>query len=148
MLSHPRIRTQDGTKVLTEALRVLVYAPDPERLAWIESALQGCPVVLQVSRSVGELVAALTEDPPPRPQTLIADFAAMTAGELMHLHAIREQGWFGQIVALGRIATPLRESLTIEQVLGAPFDASVLKSSVLITTRTFQAQTVKIRKVP
>lgn len=93
--------------------RALALAPGHE--TWIRSELAGTGLTTRFVRSVGEVVSALVEAPPPRPQILIVDFSAVSAGELLHLHSIREQGWFGSMIAIGRVALSLRASLGIER---------------------------------
>jgi hypothetical protein len=123
-------------------VRTIVYAPSLARLAWIESELAHAPTFIMVGRTVEHVVAALTFDPPPRPQVLVADFDAITPGELMYLHGIREQGWFGAIIALGRVPLALRTSLAIDRALEAPLLAGSLAG--VIGDLGFTAQTLRI----
>jgi hypothetical protein len=106
-----------------DQLRTLIYAPDPDRAAWIESELArtASTVTIQVGRRVRTIISALVKDPPPRPQLLIVDFDALTSGELRELHAIREGGWHGRLIGLGAIPPGLRASLAVDHVLTAPF---------------------------
>jgi hypothetical protein len=115
MATHPRLRargtnpngsSEDGT-------RVLVYAPAHE--TWVRSELAGTPLSIEVAPTVKRVVETLVATEGPRPQILIVDFNSMTAGELLHLHSIREQGWFGNIIALGRVPPSLRKSINIER---------------------------------
>jgi hypothetical protein len=138
MSSHPRLFAR-GTpprfvKAEDSRMRVLVYAPTADSLGWIEEELAGGQVVVQVARSVRDLVCALVDDPPPRPQLLVADFDAMNAGELLHLHAIREQGWFGNIVALGTVPIALRGSLRTEKVIAPPYPPGALRAAISQST--------------
>ena len=121
---------------------MLIYAPSPIRATWIEAELAHSPVMVQLGHSVAQVVSALVEDPPPRPQILVADFDALDAGELMHLHVLREQGWFGRIIALGELPPSLRRSLSIERVLTAPFVQNALRD--VITTSGFQTSTTRL----
>jgi hypothetical protein len=140
---HPRLHSRGVEDTAPdERVRVLVYAPSPMRLAWIEDELAGRQVLLQIGFSVAQVVSALVEDPPPRPQVLVADFDAMAPGELMHLHVLREQGWFGRIIALGDLPPALTSSLSIERVIGAPFARDALRNS--ITNAGFVALTTKM----
>jgi len=123
-------------------VRVLVYAPSPSRSSWVETELDDKAVMLQIGFSVAQVVSALVEDPPPRPQILVADFDDMDPGELMHLHVLREQGWFGRIIALGDVPPTLRSSLSIECVLGAPFVRDALRD--VLTTTGFIAPTTRM----
>ncbi|HET7505368.1 MAG TPA: hypothetical protein VFK02_30320 [Kofleriaceae bacterium] len=140
---HPRIlRGADPSTPTGEKIRVLVYAPSPVRASWVEAELASSAVMVQIGFSVEHVVSALVEDPPPRPQILVADFDEMNAGELMHLHVLREQGWFGRIIALGEVPDALRSSLAIERVLGAPFARDALRE--VITDTEFVAPTTRL----
>lgn len=116
MSIHPRLRARATRKIVLSAAetdRVLALAPDHE--AWIRSELAGTSLTTRFVRSVGEVVSALVEAPPPRPQILIVDFDEVSPGELLHLHSIREQGWFGSVIAIGRVAVSLRTSLGVDR---------------------------------
>jgi hypothetical protein len=141
---HPRVhlRGAESSAPAGEQVRVLVYAPSPSRSAWIETELAHKSVIIQIAFSVEHVVSALVEDPPPRPQILVADFDDMEAGELMHMHVLREQGWFGRIIALGDLPPSLRSSLAIERVLGAPFARDALRE--VITETGFVAPTTRL----
>jgi hypothetical protein len=140
---HPRIlRGSEPSVASGELVRVLVYAPSEVRAAWVEAELVNGSVMVQIGFSVEHVVSALVEDPPPRPQILVADFDDMNAGELMHLHVLREQGWFGRIIALGDIPAALRSSLAIERVLGAPLVRDTLRD--VITDTNFVAPTTRL----
>ena len=95
-------------------MRAIVYAPEHE--TWVKSELAGTQIDLAVAQSVRQLVRVLTEEAP-RPQLLVIDLNSVTAAELLHLHSIRDQGWFGAIVALGRVPASLRKSLSIERTV-------------------------------
>ena len=142
--AHPRLQSRGAERAVSdgELVRVLVYAPSPARAAWIESELADREVMVQLGFSVEHVVSALVEDPPPRPQILIADFDDITALELMRLHVLREQGWFGRIIALGTVPNALRLSLAIEYVLGAPYTRHSLRE--VITNTGFDTKTTKM----
>lgn len=80
--------------------------------------------------SVAALVRGLIDERPPRPQVLIADFDAMSAADVLHLHQVRERGWFGSIVALGAVPEDLRVSLNIETILKRPFTSETLRKAM------------------
>ena len=143
--AHPRLHSRgagDRAAADGELIRVLVYAPSAARASWIESELAERDVMVQIGFSVEHVVAALVEDPPPRPQILIADFDDIAPLELLRLHGLREQGWFGRIVALGSVPSALRLSLAIEHVLGAPYSRYALRD--VITTSGFVTETTKL----
>jgi hypothetical protein len=148
--SHPRLFARGTPPRFVPKpdarIRVLVYAPAPECVGWIEEELARDDVIMQVARSVRDLVSALVEDPPPRPQLLVADLDAMNAGELLHLHAIREQGWFGTIVGLGTVPLPLRASLGVEKVIAAPYPRNALRAAVMLATYQVMS-TIRIPRI-
>ena len=116
---HPRLHNRtvpEGPVSPGDVVRVLVYAP--ARAAALETELADKTVLVQIGFSIAQVVSALIEDPPPRPQILIADFDDMSPGEIMHLHVLREQGWFGRIIALGNLPPSLRSSRSEERRVG------------------------------
>jgi len=128
--AHPRLQTRNGGLTEKAMVRVLVYARRPPAATWVESELQHRVVMVQLGFSVAQVVSALVEDPPPRPQILVADFDDMDAGELLHLQLLREQGWFGRIIALGDVPSTVCESLGIERVLCVPFARDSLRDAI------------------
>ena len=132
--AHPRLHTrgaQERSISDVSLIRVLVYAPAPARASWVETELQDKAVMTQIGFSVAHVVSALVEDPPPRPQILVADFDALSPAEVMHLHVLREQGWFGRIIAIGGVPLALRNSLAIDHVLGAPYVRDALRDVII-----------------
>jgi hypothetical protein len=104
----------------SEQIRTLVYAPEPSRAQWIERELSHAPITIQVGRRVRTVVAALVRDPPPRPDILVVDFDAVSPAELLELHAVRQEGWFGRLIALGSVSPELCTTLGIDHVLQEP----------------------------
>jgi hypothetical protein len=133
MSSHPRLRTRGtpGYVATGEVTRALCYIPDVFHRTWIERELAQLHINVQIERTVGQLVAAMIDDPPPRPQLLFADVDSMTAGELLHLHDVRMHGWFGTMFAVGDTTLPLQHSLGIERVLTPPLSRSQLRAALL-----------------
>jgi hypothetical protein len=105
--------------------RAVAYAPDAAVATWLREELVAS-LSLQILGTIREVVAALTDESPPRPQILIADFDAMSAPDTLHLHEVRER-WFGVIVALGRVSQDLVKSLRIEHVLTRPLKGDALR---------------------
>jgi hypothetical protein len=124
-----------------EQIRVLVYAPGSRRAAWIESELVHKAIVVQIGYSVAQVVSALVEDPPPRPQILVAEFDDIPPGDLLHLHVLREQGWFGRIIALGDLPHELCSSLMVECVIDMPLRDALRD---VVTSSNFVAATAKL----
>lgn len=140
---HPRLHSrtvQEEPLSPGDVVRVLVFAP--KRAAALEAALADKTVLVQIGFSVDHVVSALIEDPPPRPQILIADFDDLGAGEIMHLHVLREQGWFGRIIALGDVPPALRASLDVERVVTAPLARDALRD--VIRNAGFAGPTTKL----
>lgn len=122
-LSSPRLRvrgTPNKDVAAGEQIRTMVYAPEPARAAWIERELSHPPITIQVGRRVRTVVAALVRDPPPRPDVLIVDFDALSPVELLELHAIRQEGWFGRLIGIGNVPAELCISLGIDHVFAEP----------------------------
>jgi hypothetical protein len=102
---------------MKNAVRAIVYAPEENRSEWIERELAREEIMIQTSRNITDVIAALVDDPPPRPQILVVDIDALHPAEVLELHKVREQGWTGTIFALGKVNPELRKSLRIDQVL-------------------------------
>jgi hypothetical protein len=136
---HPNVRSR-APQSADLTVRVLALAGDAT-LPWIEEELTHETITLQVARSVAHVISALVEDPPPRATILVCDFDALDAIQTMQLHQIRERGWFGAIIGLGRVPEPLRVSLAIGAVLAPPFRVNTLRNAIsgagigLATTR-------------
>jgi hypothetical protein len=133
---------------VTEHLRALIFAPDPGRQDWIEGELSRAPipVTIQIARRVRTVVAALLRDPPPRPEVLIVDFDAISGPELLELHAIRHEGWFGRVIGLGHVPPELCASLGIDHVIAAPLIRDSLLDTVAGTRHA--AVTAAIPVIP
>jgi hypothetical protein len=129
----------------SESLRVLVYASEGTRLSWVESELDASGLMLQRGRTIAEIVAALVDDPPPRPQALVADFDTITTPELLLLHGMRQEGWFGTIFGLGKVSMALRRSLLIERTFATPLPRHGLRAA--LATLSHGARTMRIARV-
>jgi hypothetical protein len=143
MLVHPRVQTRNP-EPRAPLVRVLVHAPSPTRAAWIEAELAHRSIIIQIGFSVSHVISALVEDPPPRPQILIADFDDLEAGAVMDLHVLREQGWFGRIIGLGHVPPTLRTSLVVERVIEAPFTRGALHHVITVDTTGSLATTARL----
>jgi hypothetical protein len=128
-----------------EPNRLLILASDAALVAWIEEELAGLGLAIQLARSPREAVAALTEDPPPRPQIMAADFDTIDAAGVLQLHAIRDGGWFGSLIAIGDVADELMTSLNIERVLARPLVSGMLRKAV--NQIGLDRPTMKMRKL-
>jgi hypothetical protein len=148
MSSHPRVyprgTSPENAVASGPSLRVIVHAANDQRTEWVENELIQANAVIQYGRNVENIVAALTEDPPPRPQVLVVDFDAISAADLFQLHAIRELGWCGRIVGLGVVPNPLRASLGIERVLNTPLQTHTLRDVLSELEHGFDAMTTRI----
>jgi hypothetical protein len=143
MAPHPRLRrTRDVVQRPEPALRVLAFAPGSEIEDWIVSEISRLDAFVQIERNVENVIAALIEDPPPRPAILVVDFDKMQGGAVMQLHAVRERGWCGVIIGVGMVPIPLRSSLGIERVVAIPATDGDLSKA--IEGVGFTSQTVRI----
>src|SRR5688572_18513681 len=110
--------------------RAIALAPDERLAMWLAHALASAQLSLQTAQTLPEVVTALVGESSSRPQMLILDFDALDAGSVLHLHTIRERGWFGAIIALGSVPKDLVRSLSIATVLPRPLDAEALRRAV------------------
>jgi hypothetical protein len=140
---HPRVhqRVSESNPAL---VRVLVHAPSPTRARWIEDELAHRSIVVQIGFSIPHVLSALVDDPPPRPQLLVADFDELEPGAMMDLHRLRVQGWFGRIIALGDVPGSLRDSLAIERVIAAPFTRDSLRHVIIAQPSSSASATIKL----
>ena len=138
---HPRVVFAKGTRAVRNLVRAVVYAPAASRADWVERELMREEIVIQTARGVTEVIAALVDDPAPRPQILIVDFDALSAAEVLELHAIRDRAWFGTIFAIGKVPVGLRKSLRIEHVLGSLVDNTLRRA---VSEVGFDAQTRRL----
>jgi hypothetical protein len=90
----------------------------------------------------------LVEETGPRPQILVIDLDALTAGELFHVHQIREHGWCGTIVALGQVPPSLRASLKIARVIRAPFVDRALSDEITTYRCATEVRTMQLPVIP
>ena len=143
--NHPNILAR-GTRTTTRqkdpAVRVIVFALSEQRATWIDSELERCDALVQIARSVEQIIGALVDDPPPRPQVLVVDLDSISPGDLLYMHLIRERGWCGRIIGLGTAPQALRASLGIERMLNTPFVRDSLSDA--INEIGFHATTKKI----
>lgn len=127
--------------------RALLFSRLPERSRWMESEVVRTGLVVSTARNVAQLVELLvgeTTDPRPRPTLAIIDLDALSAGELFHLHRIRELGWGGTLVALGKVPMSLRSSLGIARTVSPPFVEDALREEVQQHVLDSQASTMPI----
>lgn len=140
--THPRLRSRDLPIRDRCALRVLAFAPNSSQVDWISAEIARADALVQIERNVENVIAALLEDPAPRPALMVVDFDKMDAGEMLQLHAVREQGWCGVVIGVGMIPLPLRSSLGIERVIPLPAKDGALAQA--IEAVGFNTQTVRI----
>jgi hypothetical protein len=125
-MAHPNTRTRSPSDNNT---RVLLLVPDATVTA-IEQELADQAITLQIARNVSHAVSALVEDPPPRATIFVVDFDAIGAAELFELHSIRERGWFGAVIALGKVSAELKTSLAIAHVLSPPLRRGAISTAI------------------
>jgi hypothetical protein len=131
---HPRLRARgtrpDRARATDTPTRALVFAPSADIARWAESELARDGMTIQVARSMTHVIAALTEDPSACPQFLVIDLDAASAADLIRLHTIREQGWFGALIALGHVPPELRTSLAIASAVTPPLSRDQLRDAI------------------
>ena len=88
------------------------------------------PLEIESVQSATLLVARLTEEPAPFPRIAVADFDSMTADETSLVEAIRQRGWDGTMIALGRPEVETRRALHISAVIPRPFGSEQLRKAV------------------
>jgi hypothetical protein len=125
-------------------VHAIVYSPTAERGRWVEHELARGGTTVQHAAGVKDVVSALIDDTGPRPQILVIDLDALSAGELFHLHQIREAGWCGTIVALGMIPPSLRVSLKINRVIPPPFVEDALADEIIKHRCATEMQTMPL----
>jgi hypothetical protein len=54
----------------------------------------------------------------------------MSAADVLQLHAIRDGGWFGALIAIGNVSDDLTKSLNIDRVLARPLVDEVFRKAV------------------
>jgi hypothetical protein len=140
-MTHPRLITARGTRTQRRRAGVVVYVPNQRRARWVERELAGEDLIVVPCRAIGEVLSTLLDLPAPRPQILIVDFDALHPAEVFELHLIRERGWFGTIITLGKPAAALRASLGVERVFEL-LDDHALRTA--ISEMGFDAETRRI----
>lgn len=112
-------------------VRALALVADSLRGGWFASELAALDLRLQVTVSVSDALTALLLDPQRRPQLLFVDFDPLSALDVLQLNRIREHGWFGVLIAFGKVSADLRTSLDIEHVLPLDTDGETLRTMLV-----------------
>lgn len=157
MATHPRIwargtdrpanATDDSHKLIGDAtLIAVIYTPQAQVAKWVEAELDRDGAVVQTARNLPALMQSLVDDPTPRPNVLVIDLDAIAPGELLELHSLRERGWFGTIIGLGKVPSELKTSLGIDRSIAPPFVRDRLRDT--ITELREPAATRQIPKLP
>jgi hypothetical protein len=84
----------------------------------------------QVVESLAEIVTTLTLVPPPWPQFLIIDVAAISPTDIVFLGTIRDAGWPGIVIAIGAASEDMQQSLGIDLVLDRTLECEVLRNAI------------------
>lgn len=127
---HPRTVGRATRAELSVPTQAIAFVTLEERRRWVEAELSRGRCSVQTARSVAQVVAALIEDPPPRPQVLVIDLDTLSGGDLFHVHQIRERGWCGSIIALGTVPASLKMSLKVTGIIQPPFVEDALAAEI------------------
>jgi hypothetical protein len=141
MTKHPRLWArgtdrpasagEDAHKLIGDAkLIAVIYTPQAQVAKWVEGELDRDGAVVQTARNLPALMQALVDDPTPRPNVLVVDLDAIAPGELLELHSLRERGWFGTIIGLGKVPGELKSSLGIDRAIAPPFTRDRLRDTI------------------
>lgn len=123
----------------------LLFSRIPERARWMENEVGRSGIATIAARSVAQVVELLVGDgQATRPTLAVIDLDALDAGELFHLHRIREHGWGGTLVALGKVPLSLRSSLGIDRTVPPPYAEDVLCEEIQQHVLDSQASTMPI----
>jgi hypothetical protein len=116
-----------GTRSSLHRLATVAYTPAPRRQHWIDRELAGRP--LTFAGSVYEVFALLTATDP-SPPLLVIDIENIAINDMSLLLAVREAGWRGTIITLGRAHQAMRKSLQIAHSLAFPLPEDSLRDTV------------------
>jgi len=108
----------------------VILAPDPSVRRWIEHELFGERVTTQFVDTLVDVVTTLTLVPPPWPQLLIIDTAALSPTDAKLLGTIRAAGWSGMAIAIGKVPKVMRRSLGIDRVLSRALGSEELRTAI------------------
>lgn len=103
---------------------VVIYSPAAYMLQWMEQELAETGVGIQVAKKLDHVLAALIDDPPPRPQVLVVDIDSTRAVDLAQLATVRTGGWRGRLIGLGERVTDLR----LDHQVAPPFRTGDLRA--------------------
>lgn len=136
--------SQMNLEVITE-LRAVVFSLVPERVRWMETELSRGNTASMTGRDVAHVVDLLVGAiAGVRPRLAIVDLDALSAGELFQLHQIRELGWTGALIALGKVPASLKSSLGIDRTIAPPYVEDVLFEQLAQHLHDSQASTMPI----
>jgi len=125
--------------------RIVIYSRVVERTRWMENELVRSAADVTIACNVADVIDLLIGGRDrPRPQMLVIDLDALSGGELFHIHRIREHGWGGTLLALGKVPLSLRSSLGIDRTLPPPYVENALYDEVVHHLADSTATTVPI----
>jgi hypothetical protein len=106
---------------------VIVFAPRPATMRWINEELVGEPYKVIAVPSMAALVSRLVER---ADQIAIVDFDAVTDQDVAELAAIRDTTWTGELIALGRVEFDIRMLLRVREMFMRPLGSERLRRSL------------------
>ena len=108
----------------------LIISRDPNVRRWIEHELFGERVTPQFVDTLVDVVTMLTLVPPPWPQLLIIEVAALSTLDVDLLGSIRAAGWSGMVIAIGTPTRAMRRALSIDRVVPSSLTNEQLRYAI------------------
>lgn len=105
--------------------RIAVFAPALSTMRWVDNELAENRADLLACSSFPRLLACIQDA-----RVAIVDVDAMDFNDVGQLGQVRQGGWRGSLIALGRFDMDLRRSLRIRVFLPRPFGSEHLRKAV------------------
>ncbi len=131
-----------GMALPSTELRAILYSPLPERTRWMANEIARLGMQSMVACNVTQVVAMVATSL--HPQLAVIDLDTLSAGELFHLHRIREVGWAGTLIALGKVPPSLRRSMGIDRAIVPPYTEGALGQEIAAHLQDSHALTMPI----
>ena len=144
-LPHTFARGTSSALPIVGEPRAILFSRIAERSRWMENEVARSGTHATSVHSITQLVELLVGDVPgSRPTLAVIDLDGLDAGELFYLHRIRELGFGGTLVVLGKVPFSLRTSMGIDRMVMPPYAEDVLCEEIHQHLHDSQASTVPI----